>query len=124
MPTTTMSPSPVLDPAAIEGLRALSPDEPGFLRELIEIYLKDTPLRLAELESALAKGDAAIVVRAAHTIKGSSGNFGASALAKLAQEIESQGKAGNLPAAAVALPAFKAEFARVNTALTAIASGT
>lgn len=119
-----MSPSPVLDPAAIETLRTLSPEDPGFLRELVDIYLQDTPQRLAELETALAKGDGPGLIRAAHTIKGSSGNFGATTLARLAQEIEALAKSGDLTAATAALPAFRAEFTRVSEALKQLAGGT
>lgn len=119
-----MPENPAIDPAAIENLRALSPDEPAFLRELITIYLADTPQRLAEMETALAKNDAALLIRAAHTIKGSSGNFGATALAVLAQRIEDFGKTGDFTGATAALPAFKAESTRVNAALNQLAAGT
>lgn len=115
----------ILDPSAIESLRSLSPDTDGsFLRELIEIYLQDTPERLAELEAALAKGDAHALMRAAHTIKGSSSNFGATRLAQLAHEIELHGKAGNCPAATPVLPGLKSEYALVVQALKQILNGT
>ena len=116
-----MSDQPPLDPAAIESLRALSPDEPGFLGELVEIYRQDTPQRLAELDAALAKKDGSALVRAAHTIKGSSGNFGATTLARLAQDLEEHGKSSDFAAAAAALPKFKAELARVDAALKILA---
>lgn len=119
-----MSDNPALDPTAIANLRALSPEDPGFLRELIEIYLEDTPKRLAEVESALAKHDGPALIRAAHTIKGSSGNFGASTLARCAHEIETFGKSGDFTAAAAALPGFTAEFGRVNAALRKLAGDT
>jgi len=114
----------ILDPNAIESLRALSPDMDGsFLRELIEIYLEDTPQRVAELEAALAAGDAHAMMRAAHTVKGSSSNFGANKLAQIALEIELLGKAGNCPPAVALVPNLKAEFALVAQALRQIANG-
>ena len=118
-------PDQVIDPAAIDNLRALSPDTDGaFLRELIEIFLQDTPERFTELDATLAKGDAPAAMRAAHTIKGSSGNFGATRLARLAQEVEAHAKAGDLPAASAVVPDFKAEYAKVAAALTRISQGT
>ena len=115
----------IIDLQAIEALRALSPDDGGeFLRELVAIYLQDTPKRLAELELALASGDAPTFTRAAHTIKGSSSNFGAGRVSKLAQEIELQGKSGNLTAAAGACDGLKAEYGLVAQALTQIVRGT
>jgi histidine phosphotransfer protein HptB len=113
-----------LDPSAIESLRSLSPDDEAFLRELIEIYLQDTPVRLAELETALAKGDASMLMRAAHTIKGSSSNFGATKLALISHDIEMHGKSGNCSAATPMLPGLKAEYALVTQALKQILNGT
>ena len=114
-----------IDPQVIEGLRALSPDSGDeFLRELVDIYLQDTPERLVELERALARQDAPTVSRAAHTIKGSSSNFGAQELARLAQAIELSGKASDLAAAAAAAPGLKAEYLRVAEALKQIVAAT
>lgn len=117
-----MSTGPILDPEAIQALRELSPDGDGeFLRELITIYLTDTPKQIAQIEEALARQDVTIVVRAAHTIKGSSGNFGAEEFARLAREIEAAGKANNLAAAAVLLPELKSRYEKVAAALKELA---
>lgn len=119
-----MSDNPPLDLQVIDALRALSPDSGAdFLRELVEIYLQDTPERLTELDQALVRQDAAVVTRAAHSIKGSSSNFGAKRLAQIAHEIEALGKLSNLTAAAAAVAGLKAEYARVAQALTQIAAG-
>ena len=80
-PTVIMSDEKSIDMQAIDALRELSPDTGAeFVRELIEIYLQDTPQRIAELDEALAKGDVPTFTRAAHTLKGSSSNFGATKL--------------------------------------------
>ena len=120
-----MADNPILNPHAIQALRDLSPEGgTEFLCELITIFLADTPKQLAELEGALAGQDATKVIRAAHTIKGSSGNFGAAEFARLAYVIEMHGKANDLAAATAALPGFKAEFDRVAAALKQLAGGT
>jgi len=120
-----MSDLQTLDPAAIESLRSLSPDSDGsFLRELVEIYLQDTPLRFADLDAALAKADAHALMRAAHTIKGSSSNFGANKLAHLAREIEMHGKAGNCGPVPPLVAPLKAEYALVAEGLKQILNGT
>ena len=112
----------VITQQAIEDLRALSPDAGGeFLRELIEIYLQDIPERIGELELALASGDPILLTRAAHTIKGSSSNFGAVRLSKVAHEIEMHGKAGDLAAAGAARDRLKSEYALVAAELKRIA---
>jgi histidine phosphotransfer protein HptB len=120
-----MSEEPILDSQAIEGLRALSPDDgPEFLRELIEIFLKDTPERVTELTHALAQNDAVTFTRAAHTIKGSSSNFGAARLAKAAHDLEMQGKTGDLTSTGAACEKLKNEYALVAQALTEVAQAT
>ena len=120
-----MSDRPLLDPSALEALRSISPEgDNTFLNELIDIYLTDTPKQLAALEEALARQEAAAVIRSSHSIKGSSGNFGATRLAQVAQEIESHGKAGNLPAAAALLGELKNQYALVAGARGQLAQGT
>lgn len=113
-----MSADHVLDPAAIEALNAVSPDDGGaFLRELIDIFLADTPQRFNEIHTSLAKNDAPTLTRAAHSIKGAAGNFGARELARQAQQIETHAKAADFAAASALIPALEEEFARVKAAM-------
>lgn len=113
-----MSNEPVLDPNAIEALRAVSPDDGGeFFRELVDIFLQDTPRRIAEIESTLAAKNAPDLTRAAHSIKGSSSNFGAVALHDVARSMEQAGKEQDYPTVQALLPAMQAEFSRVKAAL-------
>ncbi|MEO6876799.1 MAG: Hpt domain-containing protein [Opitutaceae bacterium] len=79
----------VLDPEAIASLRELNPDNPDeFLREIATIFFEDMPKRLAELDESLALGDTKKFTRAAHSIKGSSANLGATALREVAGQLE------------------------------------
>ena len=120
-----MPDNPILNPSALEALRSISPEgDSSFLNELIDIYLTDTPKQLVLLEGALAKQDTATVIRASHSIKGSSGNFGATRLAQLAQEIESHGKTNNLAAAAALVGDLKSQYVLVADALNQLARGT
>ncbi len=114
-----MSTSTIIDPVALAGLRELNPDDPAFLRELIDLFIADVGDRVAEIERALATADANLLTRAAHTIKGSCSNFGAAGLVAAAQAMELQGKAADLAGAAVMLPTLKAEHAAVAEALQA-----
>src|SRR6185369_3037291 len=87
----------VIDPEAIENLRALNPgDNDEFLREIIGIFLEDTPQRLTELDEGLGAGDASKFVRAAHSIKGSSANVGAAALRAAAEKLEHESRTQGL----------------------------
>lgn len=119
-----MNQLPILNPEAIAALRSLSPEgDASFLRELIDIFLADTPKQLGSLEAALAARNQEGVIRAAHTIKGSSGNFGAMQFAQVAQKIESFGKANDLAGAASLLGELKGEYARVAGELQQLAAG-
>jgi histidine phosphotransfer protein HptB len=84
---------PPIDLDAIDNLRDLNPGDGGeFLREIVNIYLEDTPKRLDDMKLALAKGDLAGFTRAAHTIKGSSANVGAQVLKSVAERLEYQSR--------------------------------
>ena len=86
--------TPDLDATAVENLRALGePGDDTFLKEIVSIYLEDTPARLADLRKALAESNQALYTRTAHTIKGSSANVGTSAVRLLAEQLEHRSKA-------------------------------
>lgn len=113
-----MADQPLIDPAAIENLRSLNPgDNDEFLREIIGIYLEDTPARLVELDQSLAAGDAAKFTRAAHSIKGSSSNLGALRVRATAEKLEHQSAKQGLGDVAGLLAEVKAEFARARAEL-------
>lgn len=63
-------------------------DEPDLIVELIDIYLKDTPMQIAVMREALAKTDETSLGRAAHTLKGSSSSLGVKGVAAICEEIE------------------------------------
>ncbi len=109
-----------LDPNAIETLRALNPGDDSFLRDLVQIYLDDSPKRIAEIEHSLAQGDARRLTLAAHSLKGSSANFGADQLRALSERLEQLGRQGSLGDVPTHLPALKDAFARVKAALEAL----
>lgn len=108
----------VIDPQAIENLRALNPgDNDEFVREIAGIFLEDTPLRIAELDQSLAAGDVAKFTRAAHSIKGSSANLGAMALREVAEKLEHTARTSGIGDVASMVTQIKAEFARAQAAL-------
>ncbi|MBI2928038.1 MAG: Hpt domain-containing protein [Verrucomicrobia bacterium] len=64
------------------------PGADGLLAELIDLFLTDTPLRLAELRQAVADQNPTRIAAIAHTLKGSCGNLGAERLAALTCDVE------------------------------------
>jgi HPt (histidine-containing phosphotransfer) domain-containing protein len=108
----------VIDPQAIESLRALNPgDNDEFLREITAIFLEDTPQRIAELDHSLIAGDLPKFTRAAHSIKGSSANLGALGLRAAAEKLEHQSRTHGLEAVAAMIEELKKEFVRVQAEL-------
>ncbi len=97
--STDHVPKPTLDPAAVAALLDLLGDDHGALAELVEAFLEEAPLRLAELESGLGSGDAAFVGRAAHTLKSNAATFGAVALEGVCRDLEALVRTGELAAA-------------------------
>jgi HPt (histidine-containing phosphotransfer) domain-containing protein len=108
----------VIDPQAIENLRALNPgDNDEFLREIAGIFLEDTPQRIAELEQSSAAGDTAKFTRAAHSIKGSSSNLGAVALRVVAEKLEHHARTHGIEGSAATLTELRSEFERAKAEL-------
>jgi HPt (histidine-containing phosphotransfer) domain-containing protein len=89
----------------------------GFLGELVETYLADSPSLFAELRVALSSGDAASARRAAHTLKSTSASFGAQRLSGMCREIEAAAAAGNLVGLDGSVDLAAAEYARVEVEL-------
>jgi signal transduction histidine kinase/DNA-binding response OmpR family regulator len=87
----------VLDPAVLESLRDLAGDaQSNLLRDLHALFVRDTPARLQELGEAHAADDADSVAFAAHALKGSAANVGATRLTAVCQQIEDTARAGDL----------------------------
>jgi len=107
-----------LDLEAIENLRALGDDgDDTFLREIVELYLSDIPLRINDLKTARASEDRSLYVRSAHTVKGSSANVGTVEVRLLAERLEHRAKTDPLIALDSELEELEAAFVRAKTAL-------
>jgi len=85
--------------------------------ELVEIFSKECPTILAALQAAVAANDPRAVYHAAHTLKGSVGNFGATAAMEAARALEMLGRQGELSGATAALAVLEEELARLHPAL-------
>lgn len=110
-----------IDLQAIENLRALNPgDNDEFLREITGIFLEDTPIRLAELDQSLIAGDVSKFTRAAHSIKGSSSNLGATGLRAAAEKLEHQARTQGLGNVSGLVAQVKAEFSRAQAELSTL----
>jgi HPt (histidine-containing phosphotransfer) domain-containing protein len=115
--------NPALDPAGVAALVDLLGDDPGALAELVEAFLEEAPLRLAELESGLGSGDAALVGRAAHTLKSNAATFGAVALEGVCRDLEALVRTGELAAAPALVGQARSEWDAVEPSLVELRDG-
>jgi HPt (histidine-containing phosphotransfer) domain-containing protein len=62
--------------------------EPDFVVELIDLYLDEVPRLLDSLHTSIENNDRVTAKRAAHSLRGSSGNLGVLQIAAIAGELE------------------------------------
>jgi HPt (histidine-containing phosphotransfer) domain-containing protein len=94
-------------------------DDRGLMRELIDMFLVELPKWTAALESSLASGDAVLLNRTAHSIKGAVSTFGADPARLAAFALEAAAKHGQLQDAPRLLAELKEALNRLVPALSA-----
>lgn len=94
------------------------------LQDLIELFLEDYPARLQEIEQAVVSQNAAQLCSAAHTLKGSVGNFCAQDAYHAAFVLEKRGRENNFSGAQDDLLRLQSEMKRVGEALQVVARET
>jgi two-component system, sensor histidine kinase and response regulator len=110
-PPSESSPAePVLDRA--EALARVGGDE-QLLAELLRIFHADAPKWLEDLRAAIGRGDAGLVRRAAHTIKGGAGSVGALQTRTAAARLEELARAGRWDGVAAARAELEQALARL-----------
>ncbi len=103
----TESRTSVFDPKALQ--ENLDGDESLF-RQIIEMFLQDTPEHIRSIREAIRQDNAPLVNRWAHQLKGVSGSIGANALQEKAFEMELASKEGKLSRAAELMPELTESF--------------
>lgn len=79
----------VLDKSVLEELLAFADDgDPELLADLIQMFLDDGPAKVQAVHDGLAVGDFDKAERAAHSLKGSSGNLGAHFLQAVCESLQ------------------------------------
>ena len=100
----------ILDLTRLE--EAFEEDTTG-IADLLDMALQTGQKHRRALEDGLAAGDAQVVARAAHGIKGSAGNIGANDVYRLATELDARARTGDLSGARERIDAIDAAYARV-----------
>ena len=81
-----------MDFSRLEEFKEFDDEELSMTREVIGLFLADTPPRLEAMDAALLAGDAGALSRAAHALKGGASNVGAKAIQQHADALESASK--------------------------------
>jgi two-component system sensor histidine kinase/response regulator len=106
---------------ALDSIRALSASNgDALLDRVLQAYLDDTPTHLRALGQAIANGNTAHMRKTAHSLKSSSANIGADALAQRCRDMEQLGRNDTTAGAAVLLAEMERSFQAVRQALGAI----
>ena len=108
----------MIDETVIAVLKASLSDDGTVIRQLIDLYAKDSPQQLADAADALKKHDMAAVARAAHSLKSTSASMGATTVSSLARELEQMAKQNDVAQSAAVMERLKLE---VNSAIAAFA---
>jgi histidine phosphotransfer protein HptB len=80
-------------------LRQLAGEDADFETELLAMFLKDAENSLRQLELAIATNSFKMIEEVAHSLRGSSANVGASALASVARQLEQNAQRGQIAGA-------------------------
>jgi HPt (histidine-containing phosphotransfer) domain-containing protein len=114
------APAPAPDTAEAFNLAAVLKRVDGdleLMKELVELFLGECPQRMAEIREALSRRDAVRLQRAAHTLKGSVGNFAAGDAVAAAQRLEATARAHDWTQAENAWPVLNEAIDRLKPAL-------
>ncbi len=110
----------VLCPRALQKLKKIMGGNNALLIELIDIFLEDAPVLLDNIRRAVKGGMAADLQLAAHSLKSSSAEFGASALCDLCRELEAMGRDNTLEGAEKKVSQAEMLYKQVQVALTTV----
>ena len=111
----------VLDMAVVEELVSLCDEgDPELLLDLIGLFLADGPTKVQALLQGLAAEDFEQMERAAHSLKGSSGNLGARLLQDTCEKLQQATRTRDLATTKQLVPLLPAQLAEVERALEAL----
>lgn len=110
--------SDIVDMNVVRELVDLAGDgDPELLLDLIDMFLADAPSKVQAIVDGASSGDAEAVERAAHSLKGSSGNLGAVLLMDVAEKLQVAGRQGDATSISSLIESLQAESDRAKLAL-------
>jgi len=113
----TPAPGAASDPPQVTALRRIVGGDEKLLREVVRVFLEDTPAKLSALSIALAAQDSSALAMAAHGLKGSAAALGARTATDAAAHLEGLARSHNLAEADISAAQVKEEFTAVSDGL-------
>jgi HPt (histidine-containing phosphotransfer) domain-containing protein len=99
-----------------KALERLDSDE-HLLDEVVEIFLQESPKQLAHLQQSVAEGNAELLERTAHRLKGELSYLGMPDASQNAHDLEQMGHKRDLKSASELLAVLEAEISAVGAAM-------
>lgn len=108
----------VLDQAVLDELLSFADDgDPELLLDLIQMFLDDSPSKVAAVQEGLDNGDFDKAERAAHSLKGSSGNLGARFVQDVCEQLQLSTRSHKLEESKQLAPQLVEHYAAAEQAL-------
>lgn len=104
-------------PVEMDRLNDLTDGNPDSLRELVELYFRQTTQQLSQMEAAIAANKPEDVRRLAHSCAGASATLGMVRLVPLLRDLEKRGHAGALAGALEVFTSAQIEFKAIQAFL-------
>lgn len=108
----------VLDMSVLEELMSFADDgDPELLVDLVHMFLEDGPSKVKAVIQGLELGDFDKAERAAHSLKGSSGNLGARRLQDVCEKLQNSTRHHQLSESQQLVPELSSSYAEAEVAL-------
>ncbi len=118
-----MTHAPAVDLSVIEELRELETEDPNLVADLIDEFLKSTPVRIAKIRAAISASRPDEVGRIAHALKSGAGALGAVRLSETSRTLEHMGRVDNLDGARALAETLQQEYELARAEFLAIRAG-
>lgn len=106
-----------IDASVMEHLKTELGGDPALVKDLVQTFLDESPQLIARMRDASSRGDAPLLMRAAHTLKSTSATFGALRLSDLSKDLETLGRTGRTDGASGRIEALGRAYAEVEAEL-------
>ena len=102
----------------MDGMLTRMLDDESMARDILTVFLQDTPRSIVLLKEVLRSSDTADLERICHTIKGAAENVGGLSLGAIAREMENNAKTGSVDLVRDQVEVLEKEFALLKIEIT------